>query len=160
MRQILQTNMNRRINVRILPVFHKGLANNDCYRYIQEDKKKLHIKQEDKMGDMLQGNTSLNDENGNALNLTTMMKTSTSDVAISDAAEVLILKEENSGSEKKQPGKSISNHDADEGSGTSLKQEFTAAISSQGTEPEGQNILLETENYEDVSKPILKCKYA
>lgn len=112
------------------------------------------------MGDMLRGNTSLNDGNGIVLNPTTMMKTSTSDVAISDAAEVLILKEKNSGSEKKQPGKSISNHDAGEGSGTSLKQEFTAAISNQGTGLEGQNILLETENCEDVSEPILKCKYA
>lgn len=146
--------------MRILPVFQKGLANNNSYRYIQEDKKKLHIKQEEKMGDMLGGNTSLNDENGNVLNPTTMMKTSASGVAISDAAEVLTLKENNSGSEKKQPGKSISNHDADEGSGTSLEQEFTAAISNQGTGPEGQNMLLETENCKEVSEPILKCKYA
>lgn len=136
------------------------MANNDCYRYIQEDKKKLHIKQEDKIEEMVQGNTSLNDENGNVLSPTTMMKTSASGVAISDAAEVLTSKENNSGSEKKQPSKSISNHDTDEDNGTFLEQEFTAAISNQATGPEGQNMLLETENCKEVSEPILKCKYA
>ena len=136
------------------------MANNDCYRYIQEDKKKLHIKQEDKIEEMVQGNTSLNDENGNVLSPTTMMKTSASGVAISDAAEVLTSKENNSGSEKKQPSKSISNHDTDEDNGNFLEQEFTAAISNQATGPEGQNMLLETENCKEVSEPILKCKYA
>ena len=122
------------------------------------------------------------DENGNILKRspTTMMKTS----AISDAEKPLILNEDNSGSDRMQPGKLfpdraepliskeeysgsekmqfaklVSSHDAKEISGTSLKQEITVATSNQGIVLEGQNNLLETENCKEISEQVLKCKY-
>lgn len=142
------------------PIFHKGLASNDSSSYTQEGKKELDLKQEDKMGDMLAGYTTLTDENGNILkrNPTMMMKTSASDLAISDTAEPLISKEESSGSEKMQSDRLVSSHDTKESSGTSLKQQITVASSNQGIGSEGQNNLLETENNEEVSE-VLKCKY-
>lgn len=145
----------------VFPIFHKGLATNDSDSYTQEGEKELDVQQEDKMGDMLAGYTTLIDENGNILkrNPTTMMKTSESGVAISDAAGPLISKEKTSGSEKLQSDNFFSSHDAKESSGTSLKQEITAASSNQRIGPEGQNTLLETENFK-VSEPALKCKYA
>lgn len=137
------------------------MATNDSDSYTQEGEKELDVQQEDKMGDMFGGYTTLIDENGNILkrNPTTMMKTSESGVAISDAAGPLISKEKTSGSEKLQSDNFFSSHDAKESSGTSLKQEITAASSNQRIGPEGQNNLLETENFK-VSEPALKCKYA
>ena len=99
---------------------------------------------------MLGGYTSLIDENGNIpkRNPTTTMKTSASDVAISDEAEPSVSKEKKSGSGKEQSGEFFSSHNASESSGTFLKQEITAASSNQGIGAEEQNEL------------VLKCKYA
>lgn len=154
------------------------MATNDSDSFTQEDKKELDIKERDRIKDLLEGYTSLIDENGNILkrNPTTMMKTSgISDAAkplhsgssdklqlgklIPDRAESLISKEDSSGLEKMQSAELVSNHDAKESSGTSLKQEITVASSNQGIVSEGENNLLETENCNEVSEPVLKCKY-
>ena len=159
------------------------MATNDSDSFTQEDIKELDVKEEDKIEDLLGGYTSLIDENGNVLkrNSTTMMRTS----AISDAtkplilnetensgskkmqlgklfpnrAEPLISKEDSSGSEEMQSAKLVSSHDAKEGSGTSLQQEITVASPNQGNLPDGQNNLLETGNFREISEPVLKCKY-
>jgi len=109
--------------------------------------------------------TSLIDENGNIPKRkpVTMMKTSTSLVAIPDAVEPLLLNEDSSGCDKMPPGKLLPTDDAKESSGTSyidLKQEITVASSSQGIGPFELNNSLETESCKEVSEPVLKCKYA
>lgn len=77
-----------------------------------------------------------------------------------DRAEPLISKEESSDTEKMQSAKLVSSHDAKERGGTSLKQQITQAISSQGTGSEKQNNSLETENHKGVSASVSKCKYS
>jgi len=135
------------------------LNESDCST--QEGERELTFKREDKISDLIGGCTTLIDENGNILkrNLTTMTRTSPSDLTISDAAEQLISKDESSGSEKMQSAKLVSSHDAKESDGTSLKQKITAESSNQGIGSEEQNNLLETENDKEVSEPVLRCKY-
>lgn len=150
----------------------------DSDSFTQEDNKELDVKEEDEIEDLLGRYTSLTDENCNILkcNPTTMMRSSTiSDAAkplnsgssdklqlgklIPDRAEPLISKEDSSGLEKMQSAKLVSNHDAKESSGTSLKQEITVASSNQGIVSKGETNLLETENCKEVSETVLKCKY-
>ena len=142
--------------------FFADLTLNESDSSIQESERDLTIKQEDKISDLIGGCTTLIDENGNILksSLTTMTKTSPSDLTISDSAKNLVSKEESSGSEKMQSAKLVSSHDAKERGGTSLKQQITQAISSQGTGSEKQNNSLETENHKGVSASVSKCKYS
>ena len=115
----------------------------------------------DKVSNLIGGCSTLIDENGNILkrSLTTVTKTSTSELTISDKPERLILKEESSGSENMQSAKLVSSHDAKESSGTPLKQQITTASFNHGIGSEEQNNLLETENDKVVSESVLKCKY-
>ena len=141
--------------------FFADLTLNESDSSIQESERDLTIKQEDKISDLIGGCTTLIDENGNILksSLTTMTKTSPSDLTISDSAKNLVSKEESSGSEKMQSAKLVSSHDAKDSSGTSLKQQIIATISNQGIGSEEQNNLLVTENNKGVSESVLKCKY-
>ena len=134
---------------------------NESDSSIQESERDLTFKWEDKISDLIGGCTTLIDENGNILKstLTTMTKTSTNDLTISDSAENLISKEESSGSEIIQSAKLVSSHDAKDSSGTSLEQQITATIFNQGIGSEEQNNLLETENQKGDSELVLKCKY-
>ncbi len=124
--------------------FYKGLASNDSDKYPQGGEKEVDFKQGDKIGDVLGGDTTFFDENGNVLqrNPATMMEIAASDMAISDTGEALDSKEESSGSEKKLTERTC----------TLLEQQIPATSSSQGIMSEGQN-------NQDVSKPVLKCKY-
>ena len=127
---------------------------NESDSSIHGSETELAFKQEDEISDSIGGYTTLIDENGNTLkgSITTMIKTSASDLTLSDIAEC-------SGSEKMQSVKLVSRHDGKESSGTSLKQQITAASSSQGIGTEEQNNLMETENYKEVSEPVIKCTY-
>ena len=141
--------------------FHKDLVSNDLDKNPQRFEKEFDVKQKDNVGEVLGGDTALIDENGNILkrNSTTMIKTDAGDVVNSDTAEPLVSKEESLGSEKMLTERIFSSHDARERTRTSLEQQIPTP-SSQGNIPEGRNNLLETENYQEVSKPFLKCKYA
>lgn len=134
---------------------------NDSDSSIQGSERELAFKQKGKISDWNGGCSTLIDENGNILkgSIPTMMKSSASELTISSTAEKFISKEERSDSEKMLSAKLVSSHNAKDGSGTSLKQTTTAAKYNQGIETEGQNNLLETENYKGVSEPILKCKF-
>ena len=154
--------MNRRITNESFFLFFADLTSNESdVSSIQESERDLTIKREDKISDLIGGCTSLIDENGNILkrSLTTMTKTSPSDLTTSDTAENLISKEESSGSEKMQSVKLVFSDDVKESSRTSLEHQITAAISNPGIESEEQNNSLETENHKGVSESVLKCKY-
>ena len=134
---------------------------NESDSSIQGSEREFAFKQKGKISDWIGGCSTLIDENGNILkgSIPTMMKSSASELTISNTAEQFTSKEERSDSEKMLSAKLVSSHDATAGSGTSLKHATTAAKCNQGIETEGQNNLLETENYKQVSEPILKCKY-
>lgn len=146
--------------MRFFPLF-ADFTWNESDSSIQGSEREFAFKQKGKISDWIGGYSTLIDENGNILkgSIPTMMKSSASELTISNTAEQFISKEEHSDLEKMLSAKLVSSHDAKEGSGTSLKQTTTAAKYNQGIETEGQNNLLETENYKEVSEPILKCKY-
>lgn len=146
--------------MRFFPLF-ADFTWNESDSSIQGSEREFAFKQKGKISDWIGGYSTLIDENGNILkgSIPTIMKSSASELTISNTAEQFISKEEHSDLEKMLSAKLVSSHDAKEGSGTSLKQTTTAAKYNQGIETEGQNNLLETEKYKEVSEPILKCKY-
>ena len=133
--------MNGRILNEIFFLFFADLTLNESDSSIQESERALTIKWEDKMSDFIEECTTLIDENGNVLrrSLTTMTKTSPSDLTTSDTSKNLISKEESSGLEKMQSAKLVSSQDGKKSSGTFLEQEITSAISNQGIGSEEQN---------------------
>lgn len=142
-------------------VFHKGLASKDSDKYPQGCEKEADFKQENIVGELLRGDTTLIDENSNVLNIdSTAMTTAASEVAVSDTAEPLVSKEESSGSEKTVTQTVLSSHDAKERRRTSFEQQIPTTSSNQGIEREGKNTLMETESYQEVFEPFFKCKYS
>lgn len=148
----------------LIYVFYKGLPSTDSDHCPQGGEKKFDIKQEYATDDVPRGDltcTTLNDENNNnpKVNPATM-KTAANEVAISaTTAEPLLANEESSSAEKTQTETIVASHDANESMGSSFGQQITAASSTQGIEPEGQNNLPERNIDEEVTEPVSKCKY-